>query len=109
MNEILSPVIEHKHEAEAAEPQLQRPPMYRVILLNDDYTPMDFVVQILVDLFQHPVETATRLMLQVHEKGSAVCGIYPYQIAESKVARVESTSRKEGYPLRCMLERDEQN
>jgi len=107
MNETLSPVIEHKHAAEVAEPQLRRPPMYRVILLNDDFTPMEFVVSILMELFQHPLARATQLMLEIHELGSAVCGVYPHEIAESKMARVETSSRKEGHPLRCLIERDE--
>lgn len=107
MSDTQSPLIEHKPATEVAEPQLQRPPMYRVILLNDDFTPMDFVVQILVDFFQHSVEMATKLMLEVHERGRAVCGIYPHEIAESKVERVETTSRKEGHPLRCVMERED--
>jgi ATP-dependent Clp protease adaptor protein ClpS len=72
MSEILTPDIVRKPEAEAAEPQLQRPPMFRVIMLDDDYTPMEFVVDMLVRLFHKSPETANQLMLQVHNHGSAV-------------------------------------
>jgi ATP-dependent Clp protease adaptor protein ClpS len=106
MSKILTPDIVHKPEAEAAEPQLQRPPMFRVIMLNDDYTPMEFVVDMLVRLFNKSPETANQLMLQVHNHGSAVCGVYPYDIAESKMSRLETISRNQGHPLRCMMEQD---
>jgi ATP-dependent Clp protease adaptor protein ClpS len=106
MSEILTPDIVRKPEAEADEPQLQRPPMFRVIMLNDDYTPMEFVIDVLVRLFHKSPETANQLMLQVHNHGSAVCGVYPYDIAESKMSRVEIISRNQGHPLRCMMEQD---
>jgi ATP-dependent Clp protease adaptor protein ClpS len=93
-------------EVKPGKPKLKRPPMYRVILLNDDYTPMEFVVDVLCRFFQKTAEDATRLMLQVHHQGSAVCGIYPHDVAETKVARVEHTSREHGHPLRCVMEQD---
>lgn len=93
-------------ETKAKKPRLKRPPLYRVILLNDDYTPMEFVVDVLCRFFQKSPEDATQLMLQVHHQGSAVCGIYPLDVAESKVARVEQASREHGHPLRCVMEQD---
>lgn len=80
--------------------------MFRVIMLNDDFTPMDFVVDMLVQIFGHPMEIAHRLMLQIHNQGRAICGVYPYDIAESKTLRVEAISRQEGHPLRCTLEQE---
>lgn len=106
MSEILTPDIVRKHEAEADEPQLQRPPMFRVIMLNDDFTPMEFVIDMLVRLFHKSPETANQLMLQVHNHGSAVCGVYPHDIAESKMSRVETMSQNQGHPLRCVIEQD---
>ena len=106
MSEILTPDIVRNPEAEADEPQLQRPPMFRVIMLNDDYTPMEFVIDMMVQFFHKSPETAGQLMLQVHNHGSAVCGIYAHDIAESKMSRVETMSRNQGHPLRCVMEPD---
>ena len=106
MSEILTPDIVRNPEAEADEPQLQRPPMFRVIMLNDDYTPMEFVIDMLVRFFHKSQETASQLMLQVHNQGSAVCGVYPHDVAESKMARVEVMSKDQGHPLRCVMEQD---
>jgi ATP-dependent Clp protease adaptor protein ClpS len=86
-------------------PALKKPPMFRVIMLNDDYTPMDFVVQLLMEFFHHSEEVANRLMMDIHHKGSAICGIYPKDIAESKVMQVETHCRKHGHPLCCQYER----
>ncbi len=83
--------------------------MFRVIILNDDYTPMDFVVQVLMDFFYHSEETAQRLMMDIHRKGSAICGIYPKDIAESKVIQVEAHCRKHGHPLCCMYEQHDES
>ena len=93
-------------KTKAGKPRLKRPSMYRVILLNDDYTPMEFVVDVLCRFFQKSPEDATQLMLQVHRQGSAVCGVYPLDVAESKVARVDRASREHGHPLRCVMEQD---
>ncbi len=106
MTEILTPDIVRKPEAETGEPQLQRPPMFRVIMLNDDYTPMEFVIDMLIRFFHKSPETANQLMLQVHHHGSAVCGVYPYDIADSKMSRVQTISENEGHPLRCLMEPD---
>ncbi|HKI60787.1 MAG TPA: ATP-dependent Clp protease adapter ClpS [Mariprofundaceae bacterium] len=106
MSEILTPDHVRKHAVETGEPQLQRPPMFRIIMLNDDYTPMEFVVDILIRLFHKSPDTAAQLMLQVHQKGSAVCGVYPRDIAETKLQQVENASREQGHPLKCIIEKD---
>ena len=93
-------------QTQANKPKLKRPPMYRILLLNDDYTPMEFVVDILCRFFQKSPEDATQLMLQVHHQGRAICGIYPRDVAESKVKRVEQASREHGHPLRCVMEQE---
>ncbi len=80
--------------------------MFRVIMLNDDYTPMEFVIDMLEDFFHKSPSTARRLMLQIHHQGSAVCGLFTRDIAESKIAKVEISSRKEGHPLRCVMEQE---
>ena len=82
------------------------PPMFKVILLNDDYTPMDFVVSILQSVFHKSPGDAESIMLSVHNNGSAVCGIYPYEIAETKVARVARLAADAGHPLRCTMEEE---
>jgi len=78
--------------------------MYSVIMLNDDFTPMDFVIEVLNRFFQMSPEEATRIMLVVHEQGRALCGTFPYDIAQSKVQLVRDASRKHGHPLHCTLE-----
>lgn len=85
--------------------QVRRPPMYSVILLNDDYTPMEFVISILERHFQKDHAAATEIMLKVHNEGRAVCGLYPYEIAETKVTLVIEDARQNGHPLQCTLER----
>src|SRR5689334_24955110 len=87
-----------------AKPRLKRPPLYRVILLNDDYTPMEFVVEVLQKIFSLDRTTATRIMLEVHTKGKGVCGVYTYEIAETKVAQVTGLARDHQHPLMCTLE-----
>ncbi len=86
--------------------EVKEPPMYRVLLLNDDYTSMEFVVQVLVHVFQKTVQDATRIMLNVHEKGVGVCGVYPYEIAETKTETVHALARENGFPLKCTMEKD---
>lgn len=86
--------------------QVDEPPMYKVMLLNDDYTTMDFVVEVLVYVFKKPPEEATLIMLNVHRKGVGVCGTYPYEIAETKVNLVENLARENGFPLKCIMERE---
>ena len=90
--------------AEEAPPKLKRPPLYRVILLNDDYTPMEFVVQVLEKVFGMDRKTATRVMLEVHTKGKGICGVYTYEIAETKVAQVTSLAQQHQHPLLCTME-----
>lgn len=85
--------------------KVQRPPLYGVILLNDDYTPMEFVVMILEKHFNKDHEGATQIMLKVHTEGRALCGIYPYEIAETKVTLVTQEAQRDGHPLQCVLER----
>jgi len=80
------------------------PPMFKVILLNDDYTPMEFVVHILEKFFGKSSEDAFRVMLQVHHEGKGVCGVYPYDIASSRVAQVAQYARARQHPLQCVLE-----
>ena len=89
-----------------ARPQLQRPPMYKVVLFNDDYTPMDFVVEILEAFFNHNRETATKIMLTVHTEGRAVCGIYTRDIAETKAMQVIEYAKECQHPLLCEIEKD---
>lgn len=84
--------------------EYEEPPMYRVLLLNDDYTPMDFVVEILREIFHKDRPEAERIMLNVHRKGAGLCGIYTYEIAETKVTRVRAKAKEAGFPLRCMME-----
>ena len=86
--------------------EVEEPPMYKVMLLNDDYTTMDFVVEVLVYVFKKPPEEATLIMLNVHRKGVGVCGIYPYEVAETKVNMVENLARENGFPLKCIMERE---
>ncbi len=85
--------------------RLRRPSMYRVVMLNDDYTPMDFVVQILQTYFGKTLEEATKIMLDIHTKGSGTCGVYTLEIAETKVAQVRRVVQKHQHPLQCMIER----
>ena len=85
-------------------PKLKRPPLYQVILLNDDYTPMDFVVELLERIFGLDRIRATRVMLEVHTHGKGVCGVYTYEIAETKVAQVTAYARQHQHPLLCTME-----
>ena len=86
-------------------PKTKKPSLYRVLLLNDDYTPMEFVVLILQDVFNKTREDAMRIMLHVHQKGVGECGIYPFEVAETKVTRVMDTARKNQHPLQCVMEK----
>ena len=89
---------------EEAKPKLKKPKKYKVILMNDDYTPMEFVVQILTKFFSMNQELATKIMLTVHTMGQAVCGEYSYEIAETKVELVNDYSRQHQHPLLCTME-----
>ncbi len=84
----------------------KKPSMYKVILLNDDYTPMEFVVAVLERFFRKNREEATRIMLHVHQRGVGVCGVFPYDVAETKVTQVVDFARRSEHPLQCTLEKD---
>lgn len=87
-----------------AKPKLKRPPLYKVILLNDDFTPMDFVIEILMDFFAMSEQKATLVMLQIHTQGIGVCGTYSKDVAETKVYIVNEYSREHQHPLMCSME-----
>lgn len=89
---------------EIAEPELKEPPLYKVVILNDDYTPMDFVVDVLERFFSLSNEHATRIMLQVHTEGRGVCGLFPKDIAETKSAQVNDYARQHDHPLLTEIE-----
>ena len=104
---------EHEHQdghgsydlaVEEARPQVKQPPLYRVVLINDDYTPMEFVVDILESIFGMERTRATQVMLEVHTKGKGVCGVYNFEIAETKVAQVMSVAKQHQHPLLCTME-----
>ncbi len=97
---------EHRHGAvvEASRPEAVRPPLYRVFLLNDDYTPMDFVVEVLQIFFGLNRERATQVMLHVHTRGKGVCGVFTREVAETKVVQVNEFSRRHQHPLLCTME-----
>ena len=86
-------------------PKTKKPSMYKVIMLNDDYTPMEFVVLVLERYFNKSHEDATRIMLHVHQKGVGVCGVYTYEVAETKVQQVMDLARQHQHPLQCTLEK----
>ncbi|MBN9525569.1 MAG: ATP-dependent Clp protease adapter ClpS [Alphaproteobacteria bacterium] len=86
-------------------PKTQKPPMYKVLLLNDDYTPMEFVVYILERFFQKNHEEATRIMLHVHQRGVGICGVFTYEVAETKVTQVIDYARQQQHPLQCTMEK----
>ena len=85
--------------------KLKKPSLYKVLILNDDYTPMEFVVYLLKSFFNKSNEEATKIMLHVHQNGIGVCGIFSYEIAETKVIQVIDTSRKNNHPLQCTMEK----
>ena len=85
--------------------KLKKPSLYKVVMLNDDYTPMDFVVYLLKTFFKKNHEEASKIMLDVHNKGAATCGIFTFEIAETKILKVINTSRNNGFPLLCILEK----
>ncbi len=87
-------------------PKVKKPSMYRVLLLNDDYTPMEFVVHVLQKYFNKSAEEATKVMLHVHQNGVGVCGVYTFEVAETKVAQVVDSSRRNQHPLQCTMEKE---
>jgi ATP-dependent Clp protease adaptor protein ClpS len=86
-------------------PKTKKPSNYKVLMLNDDYTPMEFVVLVLQQFFSMSIEDATRTMLQVHQQGLAVCGVFTYEVAETKVSQVIDFARENQHPLQCTLEK----
>jgi ATP-dependent Clp protease adaptor protein ClpS len=87
-------------------PKTKKPSLYKVLLLNDDYTPMEFVVYVLERFFNKGPEEATRIMLHVHQKGVGICGVYTYEVAETKVTQVMSFARQHQHPLQCTMEKE---
>ena len=84
----------------------KKPSMYKVLMLNDDYTPMEFVVHVLERFFAMNTEKATQIMLHVHQRGVGICGVFPYEVAETKVTQVMDFAREHQHPLQCTLEKD---
>lgn len=101
----MKPDLEEEVLTETEE-AVEEPPMYRVLLHNDDYTTMEFVVEVLMYVFNKSIEDATRIMLNVHRQGIGVCGVYTYDVAETKVSTVEALARENGYPLKCTMEEE---
>ena len=100
------PVTEgHEVAVEEVAPKLKRPSLYRVILINDDFTPMEFVVEILESVFGMERNRATRVMLEVHTRGKGICGEFTYEIAETKVAQVMGVAQQQQHPLLCTMEK----
>ncbi len=89
-----------------ARPRTRKPAMYKVLMLNDDYTPMEFVVHVLERFFQKNRDEATRIMLHVHKRGVGVCGVFTYEVAETKVTQVMDLARQNQHPLQCTIEKD---
>ncbi|QQR79966.1 MAG: ATP-dependent Clp protease adapter ClpS [Deltaproteobacteria bacterium] len=85
---------------------VQEPPLYKVYLVNDDFTPMDFVVWVLENIYHHPSAASVRIMLEVHQRGQGLCGVFPYDVARTKVYQTQEVARKEGHPLECIMEPD---
>ena len=90
--------------AERKAARVEPPRLYQVLMLNDDYTPMEFVVMVLQEYFQRDIETATQIMLKIHHEGRAVCGVYSKDIAATKVELVQAAAKRAGHPLQCTLE-----
>ncbi len=91
--------------ADEAKPRLKQPPLFKVVMINDDFTPMEFVVHVLQSFFYHAHEQAVQIMLQVHTKGRGIAGLYPAEIAETKVAQVNAHARKHQHPLLTVMEK----
>lgn len=104
---IMDPLLPETIEESDVSTQhdIREPSLYKVLLHNDDYTTMEFVVYILMEVFHKSVEDATRIMLNVHEQGIGICGLYPYEIAETKVETVTRMARENGHPLKCTMEK----
>lgn len=88
-----------------AKPRIKQPPLFKVVMINDDFTPMEFVVSVLQSFFYHPREKAVQIMLQVHTQGRGIAGLYPAEIAETKVAQVNAYARRQQHPLLTVMEK----
>ncbi|MBU1053553.1 MAG: ATP-dependent Clp protease adapter ClpS [Proteobacteria bacterium] len=104
MGTNISPEIEENIISETRK-EIKEPSMYTILLHNDDYTTMDFVVEILMSIFHKSTEEAIYIMLNVHKKGVGICGMYAYEVAETKMNSVHSLARERGFPLRCSIEK----
>ena len=100
-----NPELEEGVDSEIRD-DVREPPMYRVLLHNDDYTTMDFVVEILMLVFNKSPEEAVNIMLNVHRKGMGLCGVYTYEVSETKVETVHAIAREQGFPLKCTMEKE---
>lgn len=104
MSDYPEPIHDDGLALETAKPRLKRPPLYRVLLLNDDYTTMEFVVMVLRSIFHMSEERAAQIMLHVHQKGAGVCGVFTREVAESKVEQVLTLAEQNQHPLQCTME-----
>ncbi|MBU0986314.1 MAG: ATP-dependent Clp protease adapter ClpS [Proteobacteria bacterium] len=105
MNEEYGPEVEEGVDSEIRD-EVDEPSLYKVLLHNDDYTTMDFVVEILLFVFTKSSEEAVRIMLNVHRNGIGLCGVYTYEVSETKVDIVHALAREHGFPLKCTMERE---
>lgn len=103
MGESLRHSIETGLVVASARPKVKIPAMYLVVLLNDDFTPMDFVVEVLIEFFSKTTTRATEIMLEIHHQGEGACGLFTREIAETKAAQVNAYARNHGYPLLCIM------
>ncbi len=87
-------------------PKMKKPSMYKVIILNDDFTPMDFVIYVLKTIFNKPIKIAISIMLKIHNSGTGICGLFTYEIAEEKAHQVTNLAKKHQYPLQCIFKKD---
>lgn len=104
MNDYI-PEIEEEADSEVKD-HVREPPMYKVLIHNDDYTTMEFVVEILMLIFNKSPEEAVGIMLNVHRKGIGICGVYTFEVSETKVNSVHSIARQNGFPLKCTMEKE---
>lgn len=100
-----APASGQTRPATGSQAQTRQPPLFKVLMHNDDYTTMEFVVEALRQVFHKPPTEANRIMLHIHFKGVGLCGIFPYEVAETKISRVHAMAQAQGYPLRCTLDR----
>ena len=109
MAKTIKPIDDDNNEtgvATKSRPKTKKPTMYRVLMLNDDYTPMEFVIHVLERFFSKTHEAATQIMLHVHQRGVGVCGVFTYEVAETKVTQVMDLAKQHQHPLQCTIEKD---